>query len=86
MVFASSNDEILPPLYRPYEELSYSVNDHINIGVIGVGIQGIFDARDALTVSGTKVTAACDLYTGRLDRAKELWVKQYLQLEITENF
>lgn len=72
MVFASSNDEILP-LYRPYEELSYSVNDHINIGVIGVGIQGIFDARDALTVSGTKVTAVCDLYTGRLDRAKELW-------------
>ena len=72
MVFASSKDEKLP-LYRRYEEFRYSPNDHINIGVIGVGIQGIFDARDALTVSGTKVTAACDLYTGRLDRAKELW-------------
>tara|TARA_B100001750_G_scaffold209354_1_gene189036 strand:+ start:55843 stop:57306 length:1464 start_codon:yes stop_codon:yes gene_type:complete len=71
-ILASSKDETIW-LQRQYRENNYSANDQINLGVIGVGIQGIYDANDALTVNGSKVVAACDLYTGRLDRAKELW-------------
>ncbi len=72
MIFASSFDQKLL-LKRTYENQSYSDNDHINLGLIGSGIQGIFDTNAALTVNGVKLVAACDLYTGRLDRAKELW-------------
>lgn len=72
MIFASSFDQKLL-LRRTYENQSYSANDHINLGLIGSGIQGIFDTNAALTVNGVKLVAACDLYTGRLDRAKELW-------------
>ncbi|MEM8928392.1 MAG: Gfo/Idh/MocA family oxidoreductase [Bacteroidota bacterium] len=52
---------------------SFSANDQINLGLIGSGIQGIYDTRAALSVDGIKLVAACDLYQGRLDRAKELW-------------
>ena len=52
---------------------TYSANDQINLGLIGSGIQGIYDTRAALSVYGVKLVAACDLYKGRLDRAKELW-------------
>ncbi|MEO0572203.1 MAG: Gfo/Idh/MocA family oxidoreductase [Bacteroidota bacterium] len=57
---------------RDYKD-SFSINDQINIGLIGSGIQGIYDTRAALSVDGVKIVAACDLYQGRLDRAKELW-------------
>ena len=48
-------------------------NDNINIGVIGLGIMGHNNVDTALKVPGVKLVAACDLYTGRLTRAKELW-------------
>jgi predicted dehydrogenase len=60
-------------LQRSYENLEISANDQINLGLIGSGIQGIYDTTAALKVSGVKLVAVCDLYTGRLDRAKELW-------------
>nr|AWJ66198.1 Myo-inositol 2-dehydrogenase [uncultured bacterium] len=72
MIFASGYKQKLL-LNRIYEPLSFSVNDQINLGLIGTGIQGIFDTKAALMVDGVKLVAACDLYTGRLDRAKELW-------------
>lgn len=53
----------------------FSSNDQINLGLIGSGIQGIYDTRAALSVGGIKLVAACDLYEGRLERAKELWGK-----------
>ena len=62
-------------LSRTDKDGLFSANDHINIGLIGSGIQGIYDTRAALSVDGVKIVAACDLYTGRLDRAKELWGK-----------
>ncbi|MDP4130679.1 MAG: Gfo/Idh/MocA family oxidoreductase [Bacteroidota bacterium] len=49
-----------------------SPNDKIRIGVIGIGIQGNNDLNAALKVPGTEVVAACDLYRGRLERAREL--------------
>lgn len=66
------HQKILLP-YRKYDTTKHSTNDQINIGLIGSGIQGIQDTDAALTVDGVKIIAACDLYTGRLDRAKELW-------------
>lgn len=60
-------------LSRKYDLSPFSNNDQINLGLIGSGIQGIYDARAALSVNGVKLVAACDLYSGRLDRAKELW-------------
>jgi predicted dehydrogenase len=60
---------------RTYSERPYMANDQVNLALIGSGIQGIYDTNSALQVSGVKLVAACDLYTGRLDRAKELWGK-----------
>ncbi|MEX2566015.1 MAG: Gfo/Idh/MocA family oxidoreductase [Cyclobacteriaceae bacterium] len=52
-----------------------SANDRIRIAVIGTGGMGIGDVNTALMVEGVEVVAACDLYDGRLVRAKELWGK-----------
>jgi len=71
LISASKDEKIV--LERSYTHANYSANGQINLGLIGSGIQGIFDTKAALTVSGVKLVAACDLYTGRLDRAKELW-------------
>ncbi|WP_422081948.1 Gfo/Idh/MocA family protein [Ulvibacterium sp.] len=71
LISASGNDKIL--MQRDYPNEKYTANDQINLGLIGSGIQGIYDTRSALSVPGVKLVAACDLYSGRLDRAKELW-------------
>ena len=68
---SSSQKILLKP--RRYDDYSYAANDQVNIGLIGSGIRGILDMRFALAVPGVKLVAVCDLYDGRLDRAKELW-------------
>ena len=50
-----------------------SINDNINIALIGAGIMGTQDTLTALQVPGTKIVAVCDLYDGRLQDAKKLW-------------
>jgi predicted dehydrogenase len=49
-----------------------SSNDRINVAVIGMGIMGNNNTNTALKVPGIQLVAACDLYSGRLERAKEL--------------
>ena len=61
--------------HRSYDQQNYSANDQVNLALIGSGIQGIYDTNSALQVKGVKLVAACDLYKGRHDRAKELWGK-----------
>ncbi|WP_405380099.1 Gfo/Idh/MocA family protein [Maribacter sp. LLG6340-A2] len=68
---ASQDEKIL--LQRNEQNILYSANNNINIALIGSGIQGIYDTQSALKVNGVKLVAVCDLYTGRLARAKELW-------------
>ena len=53
----------------------YSSNDKIRLALIGTGIQGHSDLEAALKVPGIELAGACDLYTGRLTRMKELYGK-----------
>lgn len=53
----------------------HSANDTIRLGVIGTGIQGNSDLTAALQVPGIELAGACDLYTGRLTRMKEVYGK-----------
>lgn len=63
-------------LRRTYADETFTANDQVNLALIGAGIQGIYDTRNALKVPGVRLVAVCDLYTGRLDRAKEDWGKE----------
>ena len=56
-------------------ERKISANDKIRIAVIGTGIMGHNDLETALKIPGVELAAACDLYTGRLERMKEMYGK-----------
>ena len=60
-----------------------AANDKIRIATIGMGIMGFNDTRAALHNPGVELVACCDLYTGRLERAKELFGDQ---IYTTRNF
>ncbi|TNE54633.1 MAG: Gfo/Idh/MocA family oxidoreductase [Bacteroidetes bacterium] len=52
---------------------AFSANDNIQIALIGAGGMGVADAQTALEIPGIRLVAACDLYDGRLDEARERW-------------
>src|SRR6195952_3493554 len=54
-------------------EKKITPNDKIRIATIGMGIMGNNDTRAALHSPGIELVGCCDLYTGRLERAKELY-------------
>jgi predicted dehydrogenase len=56
-----------------FYEKKISSGDTIRLGVIGFGIQGHFDLQTALKVPGVELAGICDLYTGRITNAKELY-------------
>ena len=62
---ASTQRRIIP--YRK----KIGPNDKVRVACIGMGIMGHADTDTALKVPGVELAAACDLYTGRLTRAKE---------------
>lgn len=66
-----------------YEKKNYGPNDQVNIAVIGMGIMGFDNALWILQVPGVKLVAVCDLYAGRLERAKEVYGKD---LFVTKNY
>lgn len=71
---ALANEEKLEERIIQYEK-RISPNDTIRIGCIGLGIMGHANLETALKIPGIEMAGACDLYTGRLERAKELWGK-----------
>jgi predicted dehydrogenase len=50
-----------------------SHNDKIQFALIGAGGMGTGDAQDCLAAGGTRIAGVCDIYDGRLERAKERW-------------
>ena len=52
-------------------------NDKIQFATIGCGIMGQGDTGTAISVPGTKLAAVCDVYEGRLTRAKEHWGRTF---------
>jgi predicted dehydrogenase len=54
----------------------YTANDKLRVAVVGCGIMGHQDLRTALKVPGVELAGACDLYSGRLERMKELYGKE----------
>jgi predicted dehydrogenase len=56
-----------------FYEKKISSADNIRVGVIGFGIQGHFDLQTALKVPGVELAGICDLYTGRIQNAKEVY-------------
>ncbi len=68
---AANNNDTPSKLIK--STIKVSANDKIRIGLIGCGIIGHFDTDTALKVPGVELVAVCDLYTGRLEGAKEKW-------------
>ncbi len=64
-----ASDEIKKRII-PYKP-GISPNDKIRVSCIGMGIMGNKDTDTALKVPGIELAAICDLYTGRLTRARE---------------
>lgn len=56
-----------------FYERKISAGDKVRLGVIGFGIQGHFDLQTALKVPGVELAGICDLYTGRVQNAKEMY-------------
>src|SRR5260221_5606886 len=63
---------------EPNEKRQYGSNDQVNVAVIGMGIMGFNNAETTVQIPGVKLVGACDLYTGRLDHAKEVYGKDLL--------
>jgi predicted dehydrogenase len=53
-----------------------AANDRIRIATIGHGGMGSGDTRQALSIPGVELAAVCDIYDGRLTRARELYGNQ----------
>ncbi|GAB3948840.1 hypothetical protein GCM10028805_24140 [Spirosoma harenae] len=70
---ASSTTVIPQYLNLVRSHSSTAANDKVRIALIGTGGMGMGDTNTALMVDGVEMVAACDLYDGRLRRAKELW-------------
>ena len=66
-----------------FSSVKVSANDKVRIALIGSGIIGHYDTDTALKVPGVELVAVCDLYQGRLDRAREKWGKDIF---VTRNY
>jgi predicted dehydrogenase len=58
---------------NPVSTKRFQAIDNINIAIIGMGIMGFSNAETSTQIPGVKLVGVCDLYSGRLDHAKELY-------------
>ncbi len=70
---AIENKEILENLQK-----LTAPGDSLKVGAIGMGIMGFNNINTALKIPGVELTAACDLYDGRLSRVKEVYGDQVM--------
>lgn len=80
---AKSRNRIVELKPRGVTEKQFSANDKVNVAVIGMGIMGFSNLEHTLGVPGVKLAGVCDLYSGRLERARELYGKD---LFTTKNY
>ena len=66
-LLATGGELLAAPQFR------FGPSDRINLACIGLGIQGFNDMNAALQHAGVELVAACDLYTGRLERVREMY-------------
>src|SRR3990172_729769 len=55
-----------------------AAGDRVRFGIIGVGMQGSSLVKTSIQLPGVECAAACDLYDGRLELAKEIVEKPIL--------
>ncbi|MFZ9504901.1 MAG: gfo/Idh/MocA family oxidoreductase, partial [Cyclobacteriaceae bacterium] len=72
----SAKSQILLPSENAWASKPVSANDHIQIAAIGMGIMGFNNVEHTLKVPGVKLVAACDLYSGRLERTREVYGRE----------
>ncbi len=72
-VFSGPERITLEP--EPLTKKRFAANDQVNVAVIGMGIMGFANVDVTRQVPGVKLVGACDLYTGRLEHAKERYGK-----------
>ncbi len=70
---ATAGAGLATPLLAQQAGRKISPNNNIQIALIGAGGMGQGDAKYATSIDGVKLVAACDLYTGRVERCRELW-------------
>ncbi|CAN5746576.1 hypothetical protein BH24BAC1_BH24BAC1_04020 [soil metagenome] len=71
LVLGAASPEQEHQLLEPVKRVT--ANDKIRIACIGTGIMGFNNLSTALKVDGVELVGVCDLYDGRLTRAKELY-------------
>lgn len=79
----TSKSHMLSPTFNLGDKKRYSANDQIQVAAIGMGIMGFNNVAHTLKIPGIKLVAACDLYSGRLERSKEIYGKD---LAVTKNY
>jgi len=83
MVHSRSEAQILEPAIKQWSGRTFGANDKVNIAAIGMGIMGFNNLEHTLQIPGVKLVGCCDLYSGRLEHAREKFGKD---LFTTKNY
>lgn len=70
---SASGLSLLPAAAQSPAPRRLSANDKVRFATIGIGIMGTGDTQTALETGLTELAAVCDVYQGRLTRAREVW-------------
>ncbi len=79
--FLALGEEEMEKRIIPYTK-NYASYDDLQVGIIGFGIMGSRNAKTIADIPGVRLKAVCDLYTGRLERARELYGKELFTTQV----